>query len=101
MMSFAVYEDNRVLNLIVSESKEQAELITGKSCIECDPVYGPHIGWILYNEEWVPSEPPYPSWVYSKENMMWEAPVEHPFVEPGSTDSYNWDEDSLSWILSQ
>jgi len=34
MANFAVIENNTVINIIVAETKEIAETITGKTCIE-------------------------------------------------------------------
>lgn len=36
MTIYAVIENNVVINRIVAESKEIAESVTGKTCIECD-----------------------------------------------------------------
>ena len=34
-MNFAVIEDNKIVNLIVADSLETAEEVTGKQCIDC------------------------------------------------------------------
>ena len=36
MTIYAVIENNVVTNRIVAESKEIAESVTGKTCVECD-----------------------------------------------------------------
>lgn len=36
MTTFAVIENDIVINRIVAESKEIAESVTGKTCVECD-----------------------------------------------------------------
>ena len=39
---------------------------------------------------------PYPSWILNEDTCRWKSPVPHP------TDNkrYNWDEDTISWVLS-
>jgi hypothetical protein len=41
---------------------------------------------------------PYNSWIWS--NGAWRSPVEYPAFDkhPLETESYEWDEDSLSWV---
>jgi hypothetical protein len=41
---------------------------------------------------------PYPSWVLNSFSYLWEAPV--PMPEPNSPPYYDWDEATLSWVLS-
>ena len=38
----------------------------------------------------------YPSWVFNVESCTWTPPVERPSNDGG----YDWDEDSLSWVLN-
>jgi len=46
MAEFAVIEDNKIINLIVADDKETAELVSGKACIEFDiQTIRPVIGW--------------------------------------------------------
>ena len=50
-----------------------------------------------YNAErdaFIPPQP-YPSWVFNKDACHWDAPVAYPEGEG----YYDWDEDSLTWIL--
>jgi hypothetical protein len=37
----------------------------------------------------------YPSWTLNEETCNWEAPVAY----PNDSNSYDWDEDTLSWVL--
>ena len=49
MANYAVIKDNVVSNIIVAESKEIAESVTGLTCVETDPsVFGLSVGW-TYN----------------------------------------------------
>lgn len=46
MKNFAVLDDNnKVLNIIVAESKEVAEDVIKKTCIEYNDENPAHIGW--------------------------------------------------------
>jgi hypothetical protein len=38
---------------------------------------------------------PFPSWILNDETCLWEAPIPYPVDEQ----YYEWDEDTLSWIL--
>lgn len=55
MPDFAIHDGAVVHNVIVCESKELAEELTGMQAVETDGV--PWIGWTLIDGEWVaPSE---------------------------------------------
>ena len=41
---------------------------------------------------------PFDSWIMNS-NFMWEAPVRYPDTSE-NTNSYNWDESTLSWVIS-
>ena len=45
MSNFAVIQNNKVSNVIVAESKEIAETVTGLTCIEYTPEINCNIGW--------------------------------------------------------
>lgn len=51
-MMWAVYENDTILNVILADSKEIAELVTGLNAVEVVN-YAPEIGWVLINGEWV------------------------------------------------
>tara|TARA_B100000768_G_scaffold154037_1_gene150538 strand:+ start:625 stop:978 length:354 start_codon:yes stop_codon:yes gene_type:complete len=38
---------------------------------------------------------PYPSWILDSETYTWDAPVPY----PSDGEPYDWDEETLSWIL--
>lgn len=44
-MNFAVISNNNVTNLIIADSKEVAEEVTGLTCIEYTDENRPLIGW--------------------------------------------------------
>jgi hypothetical protein len=41
---------------------------------------------------------PYPSWIMNSTSYLWEAPV--PLPVPHNPPYYDWDEATLSWVLS-
>ena len=105
-MKISVIENNVVVNLIVADSIDTAEQLTGKTCVEVTPV---NIAYI--NETYDPTsglfipKQPYPSWVLN--GNMWVAPVPYPEVteitEPNpeleaQQVPYIWDEKTVSWI---
>lgn len=51
MSNFAIYQDNVIVNVIVADSKEIAEQITGMSAIETNG--SPWIGWTKQGDTWV------------------------------------------------
>lgn len=95
MGNFAVVESGIVLNTIIADSKQIAEEITGKTCIEftTEPA---SVGHIWDGENFYPPQP-YPSWTKGP-NSAWLPPVAEPVFDPENPKNYNWDEDTLSWI---
>lgn len=90
MLKFAVIEGENVINTIVAESKEIAEEITEKICIEFTTERA-EIDGTYADGVFIPRKP-YASWVLDSDNE-WEAPVARP--EEGD---YIWDEPTTSWI---
>jgi hypothetical protein len=41
------------------------------------------------------STQPYSSWTLNNETYIWEAPIDY----PSDGEPYDWDEDSLNWVL--
>jgi hypothetical protein len=57
MLNFIVVEDNIISNLILAESKDFAELVTGTTCIEYDgKLVNPKIGQSVVDGEVVDLE---------------------------------------------
>lgn len=89
MANFAIHDGTRVVNVIVADSQEVAESITGMTALETSGE--PWIDWTLEVEGWRrPS--PFPSWSWDPGVGDYVAPV----PDPG--DGSYWDEESLSWI---
>lgn len=93
MPKFAVVEGQSVIDTIVADSKEIAESVTGKQCIEfgVDTITEP--GGLYLDGVLLPKKP-YPSWVYNSEIKNWVAPV--PYPEDFQT--YSWSEELVSWV---
>lgn len=91
---FGVVDNNLIVNIIVADSKEIAENVTQKICVEYTEENSLGIGY-YWSEEWnkyiQPSE--YPSWQYNGD--AWESPVPY----PNDGEEYVWDEPSTSWLL--
>lgn len=92
MITFAIYEENMIVNAIISETKEDAIKAIGENIIESNN-YKPWIGWTKYEDgSWRP-EAPYPSWVNWDNNILeWIPPVPRPNIP------CYWDENILEWI---
>jgi hypothetical protein len=43
---------------------------------------------------------PYPSWTLNEDTCQWDSPVPYPTVSEGSEEFYNWDEETIQWVLS-
>jgi hypothetical protein len=50
-MNFAIHDGKTVLNVIVADTKETAETLTGLKAIETNGE--PWVGWTYENGEWV------------------------------------------------
>lgn len=83
MKRYAVIENSVVVNLIMADSKEIAEEIIGKQCLEAenlqigidsvlvDGVLKPYASWVLNDDDkWVPPMP-YPDLVGTHKYAVW------------------------------
>jgi len=55
MANYAIYKDTVITNVVLAESKEIVETLTGMNAIETEG--SPWIGWTLVNDEWVDPTP--------------------------------------------
>lgn len=92
---FAVIENKTVVNTIVADSKEIAEDVTQKECLEIMEENMLAIG-ATWNEEYSKYVNPceYPSHIYN--GTEWVPPI--PIPEPIPGKYFIWDEESLSFI---
>lgn len=96
MANYAVLENENIINIIIADSKEIAEEITGKVCIEytdTDPV---GVGGFYRNETFI-QKPPYMTWVLNQDNQ-WVAPVDYPVLDPENPKEYYWSDDQINWV---
>lgn len=95
MPNFAVIDGQNVVNVVFADSKEIAEEITGKSCIECtnNPYAEPggtYVDGVFYQRK------QFPSWVLNEDNY-WVPPVAHPEIDEENPKEYVWNEATVSW----
>lgn len=93
MANFAVIDGINVLNIIVADSKEIAEELTGKTCIEYTETDKAQPGGTYEKGLFIPAKP-FASWTLNKSTNEWEAPV----ARPNDDKLYRWDEDATSWV---
>jgi len=91
MGTYAVVEDAKVTNVIVAESREIAEDVTGHICVEYTEADPAGIGWD-YDGEMFISPRPFASWTFDRATKTWNAPV--PMPKDGL---YTWNETTGSW----
>lgn len=91
MANYAVIENGLVLNTIVADSKEAAEEVTGKTCVEFNESNPATIGGTYEGGLFIPVKP-YSSWVL--DGTQWVAPTSC----PDNGKQYAWDENTLAWV---
>lgn len=92
MPNYAVHNGSTILNVIVAETLEIAESLTGLNAV-LSVEGNPWIGWTLQDDGWRPPSP-FPSWSWN--GQEWEPPVPH----PGNNDDsvvWVWNEDKQDW----
>lgn len=95
MAYFAVLDGENVINTIVADSKEIAEEITGKTCVEFTTEPAEPGG--TYTEGVFITRKPHPSWVLN-ENKIWTTPIPYPELDDNNPKDYAWDETLINWI---
>jgi hypothetical protein len=88
MAVFTVLDNGIAVNRVVADSKEDAELVTGLTCVAGDGPFG-----FQFHAETGDFRPvcAYPSWVW--ESGAWVAPVPKP-----ETGEFLWDEENQDWV---
>lgn len=89
MANFAIHDGVRVVNVIVADTAEIAEEVTGLVAVETNGE--PWVDWMLHGAEWRPPAP-FPSWVWDGDT--WVAPV----LMPSDPGVWAWNEDAQTWI---
>jgi len=98
MAKYAVINNEKVINIIVADSLEIAQEVTGSICIEYTSEAPLEINWYwddTANNYIMPA--PHTSWIYNYESKVWQAPTPMPEAEDGKF--YNWNEETTSWDL--
>jgi hypothetical protein len=89
MPNFAIHDGTTVLNVIVADSLDIAEQVTGMSALETEGA--PWIGWTLEAEGWRALRP-FTSWEWNGE--AWAAPIAYPQDDA----DYFWNEATQEWV---
>jgi len=94
MATYAVIENGTVINVIVADSKETAEQVSGLECVEYTEE-DPLMTGATWNEEWSKyvNLCGFPSHVYN--GTAWVPPIPVP-QEEGKR--FEWNEETLSWV---
>ena len=100
MSNFALIENGVVKNLVVADNIEWLQNNLDGNWIEMADDQSREsrlgIGW-SYNDEYGVFFPPKPynSWVINPDTLDWTAPI----IRPEDGQSYEWNEDTVSWEL--
>ena len=95
MYNFGVLDNNNeIINIIVSETLETAEQISGSTCVQIKDEDGVIIGntYDINTQRVIKDKKPYDSWVLL--NGEWSAPIN----KPTDGKNYKWDEESKTWV---
>lgn len=95
MANFAILDGVNVINTIIADSKETAENVTGKLCIEFSETDRVEVGGTYVDGVFTPHKP-YASWIWVNNN--WTPPILPPEYNSENPKNYIWNEDSQSWI---
>lgn len=93
---FILNSENKLVNIIIADSKEIAEAITGLHAMETSPSVGAAIGdiWIPEHNNFKAEFPPHVGWIFDE--TLWR--YEPPFPKPDDEQKYVWDDVTVSWI---
>lgn len=90
MNSYAIYDGEKIINVVVADTIDDVVIDFGLEVIECNDGV-PWIDWTKVDEEWRPPQP-YPSWYW--ENGEWNPPTPRP---NDNRYIWEWNENDLSW----
>ena len=89
MKNWIIVENDIVINLIIADTKEIAQEVSGKEAIGDNGYIC--IGWDRKSGEWK-SPQPYNSWIWDSNLKNWEPPTPKPFGL-----NFEWNEELLMW----
>lgn len=62
----------------------------------------PRIGWTWSKKDGYRPPQPYPSWLWDDNEFGWQPPTPEPEpTDEESPEPYEWDEETMSWIVPQ
>jgi len=99
MPNYAIIQDNRVINVIVAESKEFAEELTNATAVEVIDGVATGIDWVWDGVKFIRPyvlPQPCPSWTLDETNT-WQPPIPMPTDREG----YLWNTQTLSWYIPE
>jgi hypothetical protein len=91
-MNFAVIEEGIITNIICADSKQIAQTVTGKTCVQYADDEIVYVGGSYDGVNFIPPKP-FPSFTYNTVTKLWDAPT--PYPTDGK--NYKWSEETLSW----
>ena len=103
--NYAFIKDGSVVNIVIFDepTQELLDIFIAEHNIDqiipCGDNQKAVMGATYSNEIFIGPKP-YPSWILN-EDYDWEPPTPNPSVftgVPATTELYNWDEDTVSWI---
>jgi hypothetical protein len=98
---YATIRNNDITNIIVFDNPSNDLLDFFKQEDNLDSIIlateKTVIGGTYDGQFWSPQ--PYPSWTKNQQLNEWEAPTPYPVIEEGSNEKYEWDENTMSWLL--
>jgi hypothetical protein len=105
MPNFAVLDNTEIVNIIVANSKAEAEELTQKECVEF--TYGEveigghhfgstHIGGRYLNNTFIIPQP-FDGWTLNEDLAIWEPPIPKPEFDESDPKLYFWDKETNNW----
>lgn len=79
MPTYAVYDGSQVVNVIVADTAQIAEDVTGFMVIETEGA--PWVGWTLHGDEWRPPMPTEGAWEWDETTHEWVEVIPAPSPE--------------------
>jgi hypothetical protein len=99
---YAFIKDSNVINVVVFDNPTENLLEIFKNENSLDLIIEANHNSATggtYDGTYFWMQQPYPSWTKNYDLNIWQPPVPYPQIEENSNEVYDWDEESLSWIL--
>ena len=97
--------DNKVVDILQTDERLAAIFLSEPEIVnvtDLEQKFFPAVDWKYDTslEKFIPPKP-FDSWIFNDERMLWQAPTPFPQGDPENGIYYVWDEDTISWKLSQ